>query len=62
MIVSQVKEQEGSVGYNPQDDKLEDLIAAGVIDPTKVVPFCAAERCVDCVATAYHRGAGCGNP
>jgi len=37
IIVSQVKEAAGSVGYNAQDDKIEDLIAAGVIDPTKVV-------------------------
>jgi chaperonin GroEL len=37
IIVSQVKEASGSVGYNAQDDKIEDLIAAGVIDPTKVV-------------------------
>ena len=37
IIVSQVKEATGSTGYNAQDDKIEDLIAAGVIDPTKVV-------------------------
>ncbi|RPI54444.1 MAG: chaperonin GroEL, partial [Acidobacteria bacterium] len=37
IIVSQVKDATGSTGYNAQDDKLEDLIAAGVIDPTKVV-------------------------
>jgi chaperonin GroEL len=37
IIVSHVKEKEGSFGYNAQDDRIEDLIAAGVIDPTKVV-------------------------
>src|SRR5918995_97769 len=37
IVVSQVKESTGSTGYNAQDDRLEDLIAAGVIDPTKVV-------------------------
>jgi chaperonin GroEL len=37
IILGKVKESEGSVGYNAQDDKFEDLIAAGVIDPTKVV-------------------------
>jgi chaperonin GroEL len=37
IIVSQVKEAMGSTGYNAQDDRMEDLIAAGVIDPTKVV-------------------------
>jgi chaperonin GroEL len=36
IIVSQVREKEGSWGYNAQDDRFEDLIAAGVIDPTKV--------------------------
>ena len=35
--LAKVKEANGSIGYNAQDDKMEDLIAAGVIDPTKVV-------------------------
>jgi chaperonin GroEL len=37
IILARVKEKEGSFGYNAQEDKIEDLIAAGVIDPTKVV-------------------------
>jgi chaperonin GroEL len=37
IILGKVRESEGSTGYNAQDDKFEDLIAAGVIDPTKVV-------------------------
>ena len=37
IILAKVKEATGSTGYNAQDDKMEDLIAAGVIDPTKVV-------------------------
>ena len=37
IIVAKVKDATGSIGYNAQDDKMEDLIAAGVIDPTKVV-------------------------
>jgi len=37
IILGKVKDTDGSVGYNAQDDKIEDLIAAGVIDPTKVV-------------------------
>jgi chaperonin GroEL len=36
IIVQQVREKEGAWGYNAQDDRFEDLIAAGVIDPTKV--------------------------
>ena len=37
IILAKVKEATGSMGYNAQDDRMEDLIAAGVIDPTKVV-------------------------
>jgi chaperonin GroEL len=37
IILGKVRESEGSTGYNAQEDKFEDLIAAGVIDPTKVV-------------------------
>jgi chaperonin GroEL len=37
IVVSQVKEKDGAYGYNAQDDKFEDLVSAGVIDPTKVV-------------------------
>ena len=37
IIVQRVKVGTGSFGYNAQTDKLEDLVAAGVIDPAKVV-------------------------
>ncbi len=37
VVVQKVKEQTGNVGYNAQTDTYEDLVAAGVIDPTKVV-------------------------
>ncbi len=36
IIVAKVRENEGAYGYNAQDDRFEDLIKAGVIDPTKV--------------------------
>ncbi|MFQ5522460.1 MAG: chaperonin GroEL [Acidimicrobiia bacterium] len=36
VIVEQVRAAEGSVGFNAQTGELEDLIAAGVIDPAKV--------------------------
>ena len=36
LAASQTKDKDGSQGYNAQEDKWEDLIAAGVIDPTKV--------------------------
>ena len=36
VVVNKVKESEGSMGYNARDDKYEDMLAAGIIDPTKV--------------------------
>lgn len=36
-IIAQLKEKSETFGYNAKTDKLEDLVAAGVIDPTKVV-------------------------
>ena len=39
VVIDKVKKGEGSFGYNAETDTFEDLIAAGVIDPTKVVRF-----------------------
>ena len=36
LIVEQVKKGKGGEGYNVATDKYEDLIASGVVDPTKV--------------------------
>ena len=36
LVVSKVAEGSGGFGYNARDDKYEDLIVAGVIDPVKV--------------------------
>lgn len=36
VVVQKVKEGSGDFGYNARTDKYENLIAAGVIDPTKV--------------------------
>jgi chaperonin GroEL len=36
IVVQKVKEGKGDFGYNARTDKYENLIAAGVIDPTKV--------------------------
>ena len=40
IIVQKVKEGTGDFGYNARTDKFENLIAAGVIDPTKGWPGC----------------------
>ena len=37
IVVNKVREGKGSFGYNAANDKYEDLLDAGVIDPTKVV-------------------------
>jgi chaperonin GroEL len=37
IVVQQVRELTGNHGFNAQTDTYEDLVAAGVIDPTKVV-------------------------
>ncbi len=36
VVVQKVKEHEGAYGYNARTEKYEDLVKAGVIDPTKV--------------------------
>ncbi|MBP3330984.1 MAG: chaperonin GroEL [Tidjanibacter sp.] len=36
VVVNKVKEGKGAFGYNARTDKYEDLLAAGIIDPTKV--------------------------
>jgi chaperonin GroEL len=37
IVVAEVKKKEGNFGFNAQTQKFEDLVEAGVIDPTKVV-------------------------
>ncbi len=36
IVVAKVREQEGAFGYNAESNVYEDLVKAGVIDPTKV--------------------------
>ncbi len=36
VVVNKVREGEGSFGYNARDDRYEDMLKAGIIDPTKV--------------------------
>ena len=39
MVVAKVKEMESDMGFNAATETYENLIEAGVIDPTKVVRF-----------------------
>jgi len=43
VVVNKIMQKEGSYGFNAQSEKYEDLIEAGVIDPTKVTR-CALEN------------------
>ena len=36
VVVNKIRESEGNFGYNARDDRFEDMLAAGIIDPTKV--------------------------
>ncbi len=36
VVVNKVKENSGNFGYNARDDRYEDMLEAGIIDPTKV--------------------------
>jgi len=36
VIVDQIRSSNGNVGYNARDEKFEDLVQAGVVDPAKV--------------------------
>jgi chaperonin GroEL len=36
VVIQEVKNGKGSYGYNAREDKYEDMIKAGIIDPTKV--------------------------
>ena len=36
VIVEKLKEQKDGVGYNAAADKWEDMVEAGIVDPTKV--------------------------
>ena len=36
VVVQKVREGKGDFGYNAREDRYENLVAAGIIDPTKV--------------------------
>jgi len=39
VVVEEVKKHEGSFGYNAAENRYEDLVKAGIIDPTKVTRY-----------------------
>ena len=36
VIINQLKNEQPGIGYNAAEDKFEDMVAAGIVDPTKV--------------------------
>ena len=36
VIINQLKNEQPGTGYNAAEDKFEDMVAAGIVDPTKV--------------------------
>jgi hypothetical protein len=53
--VQKVKEGTADFGYNARTDKYENLIAAGVIDPTKVGQGSFRERGFNCSYVVNNR-------
>lgn len=39
VIAEEVRKQNGNIGYNVLTDRFEDMVSAGIIDPTKVTRF-----------------------
>ena len=53
-----VEEPSDVIGYNAQAGVFEDLIKAGVIDPTKVVRSALAKRSICCKPADHNRSYG----
>ncbi len=72
IVVNKVSEGEGAFGYNANEDKYEDLVKAGVIDPVKVTRIALQNAAsvagllltCDCVVTEkpQEKKAGAGMP
>ena len=58
VVIDKIKAEKGAYGYNAATDKYENLIDAGVIDPTKVVRY-ALQNAGSVAGHADHRGHGC---
>jgi len=50
VVAAEVRKEKGSFGYNAAKDTYEDLLQAGVVDPTKVVRV-ALESAVSAAST-----------
>jgi len=55
VILNEVAEGEGNFGYNAQTDEYGDMIAMGILDPTKVTRIGFAEGCLRGRSYDHHR-------
>ena len=62
VVVNRVKEADGASGFNAASEKYENLVDAGVIDPTQGGPPRPPERGLDRQPAPHHRGAGHRDP
>lgn len=56
--MEEVKSRSGNEGYDVATGEYVDLVKAGVIDPTKVIPLRAPECGFDLGSHAHHRSIG----
>jgi chaperonin GroEL len=54
VVVDKIKNNKGSFGFNAASEEFEDLMKAGIIDPTKVVRSAFAERGLGGEPAAHH--------
>ena len=60
VVVQRVMEGKGSFGFNAETGEYEDLMKAGIIDPTKVTRFALQNAASVAGLSADHRGHGSG--
>jgi len=58
VVIEKVKSNKGAFGFNAEKNEYEDLMEAGVIDPTKVVRLALQQRRFGGRPHADHRGHG----
>ena len=59
IVVGKVLDGKGKIGFDAQNETYCDLIAAGIVDPAKVVTTALARCCFGCRSSDYHRSHGC---
>lgn len=55
VVVNKVREGKGAFGYNARSDRYEDMLEAGILDPTKVARVAARKRRFDSLHVPHHR-------